>query len=134
MTEIRRTHLEWARDVARFYRSALRAVDPGKCAELDELARGRGQRWIATTLVSPAEIEEGMDKQLTAQQIELLLGVPASTIRSWARASRHHPDDPTKPLLQQYPGPKGPLYVPREVLAVAARHRSGGRLREAAGQ
>lgn len=134
MTEIRRTHLEWARDVARFYRSALRAVDPGKCAELDELARGRGQRWIATTLVSPADIEAGMDKQLTAPQIELLLGIPASTIRSWARASRHDPDDPSKPLLRQHPGPNGPLYVPREVLAVQARRRGGQHLRAAAGQ
>lgn len=134
MTEIRRTNLEWARDVARFYRSALRAVDPKKCEELDELARARGQRWIATVLVSPQVLEEAMDKQLTAIQIEQLFEIPASTIRSWARSSRRDPDDPSKPLLVQHPGPNGPLYVPREVLAVQARHRSNQHLREAAGQ
>lgn len=134
MTEIRRNNLEWARDIARAYRAALRAVDPAKCAELDTLARARGQRWIGTTLVAVGSVEESMDKELTAGQIEQLLGIPASTVRSWARASRRDPDDPSKPLLPQHRGSHGPRYLPREVLAVQARHRSGTPVRAAAGQ
>lgn len=134
MTEIRRNNLEWARDIARAYRAALRAAAPEKCAELDDLARKRGQRWIATTLVPVGAVEESLDKKLTATQIEALLGIPAATVRSWARASRRDPDDPSKPLLRQHPGPKGPLYTPEEVLAVHARHRGSQHLRAAAGQ
>lgn len=134
MNDIRRTTLDWARDIARSYRSALHAENPERCAQLDEVARKRGQHWVAPTEIPAHLVEEALDAQLSAVDIAHFWGVPADTIRSWARASRHDPDDPSKPLLQQYPGPKGPLYVPREVLAVAARHRSGGRLREAAGQ
>jgi hypothetical protein len=135
MGEIRRSHLDWARDIARAYRAALRAIAPEKCAELDELARARGQRWIAPVIVLPGALEEAMDKPLTPQQIEQLLEIPASTVRSWARPSRRDPDDPTKPLLARHDGPDGrPLYVPREVIAVQARHRRGGHLRAAAGQ
>lgn len=134
MTEIHRTNLEWARDIARAYRSALRVVAPEKCAELDELARKRGQRWIAPTLIPVGLVSESMDKPLTASQIEALLGIPAATVRSWARKSRRDPDDPSKPLLPQHPGPKGPRYLPEEVLAVHARHRGNQHLRAAAGQ
>lgn len=134
MAEIRRSHLDWARDIARAYRAALRAVAPERCAELDELARKRGQRWIAPVIVLPGVLDAAMDKQLSPAQIEELFGVPASTVRSWARASRRDPDDPSKPLLTKYPGPHGHLYVPREVLAVQARHRAGRNLRAAAGQ
>lgn len=134
MAEIRRSHLDWARDIARAYRAALRAVAPDKCAELDDLARARGQRWIAPVIVQPGALEEAMDKLLSAGQIEQLLGVPASTVRSWARTSRRDPDDPSKPLLAQHEGPRGPLYVPRDVIAVQARHRGGRHLRAAAGQ
>lgn len=134
MAEIRRSHLDWARDIARAYRAALRAVAPDKCAELDELARKRGQRWIAPIFVPPGALDEAMDKQLSAVQIEQLLGIPASTIRSWARASRRDPDDPAKPLLPHHDGATGPLYVPRDVLRVQARHRRGRPLRAAAGQ
>ena len=132
MAEVRRNNLEWARDIARSYRWALRAAAPEKCAELDQMARERGQLWIAPVFITAEAMDEAMDKQLTAQQIEQLLGIPAATIRSWARADRHDPDDPSKPLLHQYPGPR---YVPREVLAVHARHRQGERhLPHAAGQ
>lgn len=134
MTEIRRNNLEWARDIARAYRAALRIVAPEKCAELDKMARARGQRWIATILVPAGAVEESMDKLLTADQIELLLGIPAATVRSWARASRRDPDDPTKPLLPQHRSPRGPRYLPREVLAVQARNRTRGHARAVAGQ
>lgn len=135
MAEIRRSHLDWARDIARAYRAALRAIAPEKCAELDELARARGQRWIAPVIILPGALDEAMDKQLSAAQIEQLLDIPASTVRSWARPSRRDPDDPTKPLLARYADAGGrPLYVPREVLAVQARHRVKRPLRAAAGQ
>lgn len=135
MAEIRRSHLDWARDIARAYRAALRAVAPERCAELDELARKRGQRWIAPVIVLPGVLEEAMDKQLSAGRIEELFGVPASTVRSWARPSRRDPDDPTKPLLPRHgDDPDHPLFVPREVLAVQARHRVKRPLSAAAGQ
>jgi len=135
MTEVRRNNLEWARDIARSYRWALRAVAPEKCAELDQMARERGQLWIAPIPISAEAMDKAMDEQLTPQQIEQLLGVPAATIRSWARADRHDPDDPSKPLLRQHQGVDGPLYVPREVLDVYVRSRRGERhLPRAAGQ
>lgn len=120
-----RTNLDWARDIARSYRNVLRAVAPERCAELDARARARGQTWIAPTPapVDPEALDESLDQKLTAPQIEQLWGVKAATIRSWARASRRDPHDPTKPLLRQHPGPRGPLYIPREVLAVQGRHR-----------
>lgn len=121
---IKRSTLDWARDIARAYRGALLAIDPERCARLDENARAAGQNWIAPTAIDPDTADESLDKKLTAAQVERLWGVKASTIRSWARASRHDPQDPSKPLLRQYPGEHGPLYVPREVLAVAGRHRS----------
>lgn len=122
---IQRTTLDWARDIARSYRNALRAIAPDKCAELDARARDRGQTWIAPTPapVDSEALDESLDRKLTAPQIEALWGVKAATIRSWARVSRRDPTDPTKPLLQQHPGEHGPLYIPREVLAVQARHR-----------
>ena len=135
MTEVQRNNLEWARDIARAYRWALRAVAPEKCAELDEMARNRGQLWIAPVFISAEAMDEAMDKKLSAGHIEQLLGIPAATLWSWARADRHDPDDPEKPLLRQYPSKDGPLYIPREVLEVHARHRRGERhLRPAAGQ
>lgn len=135
MAEVRRNNLEWARDIARSYRWALRAAAPDKCAELDQMARERGQLWIAPVFISADAMDEAMDKQLTAGQIEQLLGIPATTIRSWARADRHDPEDSSKPLLRQHPSKDGPLYVPREVLEVHARSRRGERhLPRAAGQ
>lgn len=84
MTEVHRTNLEWARDIARAYRGALRAVDPAKCKELDDLARKRGQRWIAPTFLPAEAATDGMDAVLSAKQIEQFWGIPASTIWGWA--------------------------------------------------
>lgn len=123
MTEVHRNNLEWARDIAFAYRAALRAVDPDRCRELDLMARQRGQMWIAPLMMSSDAMDESFDQKLPAVQIERLWGVKASTIRSWARAGRRDPHDPSKPLLRQYKGENGPLYIPREVLAVRARHR-----------
>ena len=123
MTAIRRSTLDWARDIARLYRSALHTVDPERCARLDEKARKSGQHWAAPTLVDAELLDESFDKKLPAADIERLWGVKAATIRSWARPGRRDPHDPSKPLLRRYDSPDGPLYVPREVLAVQSRHR-----------
>ncbi|WP_280265359.1 hypothetical protein [Nocardia wallacei] len=120
---MRRSTLDWARDIATLYRNALHAVDPERCHRLDEAARANGQTWVAPVPIESDKVMETLDQKLTAPQIERFWGVKASTIRSWARAGRRDPRDPSKPLLRQYEGEHGPLYVPREVLAVQSRHR-----------
>ncbi|MBF6350344.1 hypothetical protein IU448_15155 [Nocardia flavorosea] len=123
MTGIRRSTLDWARDIARAYRGALLAVDPERCARLDEKARENGQSWAAPTLVDPAEMERYFDVPLPPAEIERLWGVKAATIRSWARKDRRDPRDRSKPLLRRHGTGGHARYVPREVLAVQSRHR-----------
>lgn len=113
MTEVHRTNLEWARDVARAYRSALRVADPTKCAELDDMARKRGQRWVAPTYLPAAAAEHGQDAVLPAKDIQQFWGVPAATIWAWS----------SKGLLPNHGRPRAPRFKVSEVLAVEARHR-----------
>lgn len=121
---MRRSTLDWARDIARAYRSALQVVDPERCERIDAVARENKQNWVAPTQIPTDAINEAFDKKMSAADIEQFWGVKASTVRSWARSSNRDPNDSSKPLLRQYLAEDGsPLYIPREVLAVGARHR-----------
>lgn len=120
MTDIKRSNLDWARDIARSYRSALHAVDPERCAQLDEVARKRGQRWLAPTEIPAHLVDDALDAEMSAIDIEHFWGVPSSTIRGWARRG----------LLNQYCAPDGaPRYKAREVVDCQTRHqvRASGR-------
>ena len=120
MNEIKRSSLDWARDIARSYRSALHAADPVRCAELDEVARKRGQQWIAPTEIPAHLVDEALDTEMSAMDIQHFWGVPALTVRAWA----------SKKLLQQRCAEDGsPVYLPREVLECQGRNRivPGGR-------
>lgn len=111
---IRRTNLDWARDIARSYRSALHAVDPERCAQLDEVARKRGQHWIAPAEIPAHLVAEALDTEMSAMDIQHFWGVPAVTIRAWA----------SKKLLQQRCAEDGsPVYLPRDVLECQGRNR-----------
>lgn len=117
---IRRTNLDWARDIARSYRSALHAENPERCAQLDAVARERGQQWIAPTQIPAHLVDEALDTAMAAPDIEHFWGVPALTVRAWA----------SKGLLRQHPASNGqPTYLPREVLDCQSRNRiiPGGR-------
>lgn len=113
MCPMRRTNLEWARDIARMYRSALRVADPAKCADLDARALQRGQRWIAPRLLPAAAADHGMDAVLSAKQIEEFWGVPAATIWGWS----------SKGLLKNRGRPGAPMYLVKDVFDVEGRHR-----------
>lgn len=114
MNDIRRSNLDWARDIARSYRSALHAVDPDRCGQLDEVARKRSQHWIAPTAIPAHLVDDALDTEMSAVDVQHFWGVPASTIRAWA----------SKNLLEQRCADDGsPVYRPREVLECQARHR-----------
>lgn len=112
---IKRTSLDWARDIARSYRSALFQVDPERCAQLDELARKRGQRWIAPVEIPAHLVQEALDAILTPADIAHFWGTPVGTIYSWVSRGlldRANPDD------------KGPAkYLVRDVMAVESRRK-----------
>ncbi|WP_327100047.1 hypothetical protein OIE68_15480 [Nocardia vinacea] len=110
----RRSNLEWARDIARIYRNALRAAAPDKCTELDELARARGQKWIAPTELPAEAVEAALEAELPPKQIEEYFAVPASTLYAWA----------SKGLLTNRGRKGAPLYLVSEILAVEARNRA----------
>lgn len=113
MTEVKRSNLEWARDIARMYRAALKKVAPERCAELDERARERGQRWIAPTYLPPITADQAMDAVLAAKDIEEFWGIPAATIWGWS----------SKGLLTNHGQPRAPKFRVSEVLAVESRGR-----------
>ena len=113
MAEIRRSNLDWARDVARAYRAALRVVDPEKCKELDRLARRHKQLWIAPTFVPPAVADHTEDAVLAAKDIERGWGVPAHSIWGWS----------AKGLLVNHGRKQRPKFRVSEVLEVEGRHR-----------
>lgn len=109
-----RTTLEWARDIARSYRSALHAVDPSRCAQLDAVAQKKGQHWIAPTEIPAEHVDEAMDAKMRAVDIAHFWGIPASTIRTWAQ----------KGLLEHHCADDGsPLYLVRDVLDAERRNR-----------
>lgn len=110
---IKRTALDWARDIARSYRSALHVADPDRCAQLDRRARELGQWWIAPVEIPAHLVEDALDAELSAPDIEHFWGIPAITIRAWA--SKGH--------LTKRGNPGSPVYLVREVLDCEARGR-----------
>ncbi|MET7752325.1 MULTISPECIES: hypothetical protein [Actinomycetes] len=80
---MRRSALDDARDIARLYRNTLQAIAPQRCAEIDEVARKRGQHWAAPVEL-PAEAAAAlMGAILSPADIERTIGIPAGTIRAW---------------------------------------------------
>lgn len=75
---------ERARRVALSYREALRDHDPQHCDGLDRTVLQFGESWI----LPAAEIPEV--EFMSAKDLGVVLGMPASTIRAWA--SRGHID------------------------------------------
>lgn len=122
MTEVQRTALDWARDIARAYRWALRAADPDRCAKLDAQARELGQNWIAPTYIPAGAAEEAMHAVLSPKDIAALLGVPAGTIYGWASKGLLKPsavDEKGEP----FPAGAPAKYLVKDVLDVEARRR-----------
>lgn len=108
-----RSPLDWARDIARTYRTKLQIADPDTCARLDQQARATGQHWLLPIEIpEAADGDEGLDAELTAADIENILRIPANTIRQWAKRG----------LLPQHTAPDGsPRYRVAEVLACQSR-------------
>lgn len=94
MTEFTRNSLEWARDVAKAYRMALRQADPEQCAVLDERARAVGQRWIAPEYIPPDVAAEAVQSALTPADIARVCGIPVGTIYSWVSRGMLQPAGP----------------------------------------
>lgn len=110
---IRRNNLDWARDFARVYRRALRAADPAKCDELDDLARKHRQLWLTPTEVPAAAVEQSLDSVLAPKLIEQFWGIPAATLYAWK----------SKGLLTDRGEPGAPQFLLRDVLDVHGRNR-----------
>lgn len=122
MAEIIRTNLDWARDVARAYRRALRAADPKRCAELDTEAVNAGQRWIAPTLIPAEAAIEILDSVLSPIEIAEHLAFPVNTIYGWVSKGLLKPspvDTDGKPLPADSPA----RYRVRDVMNVEARRK-----------
>lgn len=113
---IKRTSLDWARDIARSYRSALHAIDPQRCAELDELARDRGQNWIAPVNIPAHLVDDALDAVMTPADIAHFWGSSVGTIYSWVSRGQ------LKPANEGEPGPA--KYRVRDVLAAEARRKA----------
>lgn len=96
MTEITHNNLQWARDVAKAYRMALRKADPDQCAILDEQARALGQRWIAPAYIPPDIAAEAVHSALTPVDIARVCDIPVGTIYSWVSRGLLHPAGPGK--------------------------------------
>jgi len=119
---IKRTNLEWARDIARSYRSALHAVDPERCAQLDEVARKRNQHWIAPAVIPAHLIDGALDAVLSVSDIQHFWGIPSGTIYGWVSKGLLKPAnaDPETGVL---PIGQAAKYLVRDVFGVAGRGR-----------
>ncbi|SNY84195.1 hypothetical protein SAMN04244553_3607 [Nocardia amikacinitolerans] len=111
-----RNNLERAREIARAYRNALRAVDPERCSKLDEMARQCGQRWIAPTELPPEAVEAALEAILSPRDIAEFWGIPAATLYAWSSKGR----------LTNRGEPRRPKFLVSEVLAVEAEGRKRG--------
>lgn len=101
--------VEVARRVAQSYRMALESVSPELCARIDGQAVEVGQGWVV-----PNAVPLNTDELMSAKDLEAVLFVPASTLRTWAHRG----------LLSKYTAEDGsPVYLVSEVLA----HRSSTR-------
>lgn len=108
------TPLERARAIARSYRAMLHAHAPERAAQLDRRAIELGQGWVAPTELPADAVEDALDAELSAADIEHFWRIPASTIRAWA----------TKGLLERRCAHDGsPRYLVRDVLDVQSRAR-----------
>lgn len=120
---IRRSNLDWARDIARSYRSALHSIDPDRCAQLDEVARKRGQHWIAPTPIPAHLVDGAMDAQLSAIDIQHFWGIPAATIYGWASKGILKASN-TDPETGARPSPRKAKYRVSDVFEVEGRGRA----------
>lgn len=119
---IKRTNLDWARDVARRYRSVLALVSPEKCAEVDEEARAAGQTWVAPTLLPADAAAELLGSVLAPLDIAAATGVPAATIYGWVSKGLLEPspvDSDGKPFRPGEPA----KYLVSDVMSVQGRRR-----------
>lgn len=115
VSEIKRSTLDWARDIARSYRSALHAENPERCAQLDEVARKRGQQWIAPVQIPSHLVDEALDAVLSPLDIAHLWGIPVGTIYGWV----------SKGLLTPTEGSgRSAKYLVRDVFEVRKKARA----------
>lgn len=97
-----------ARRIARAYRERLAAVDPSRCAELDEMCLAWGEGWVA-----PRTLRYGLDDWLTPAEAADAAAVSVAAVRQWRHRGRltgRQTDD-------------GWRYLARDVLALAAQAR-----------
>lgn len=79
----RHTPLQMARLVGLSYRRELHAVDPVRCAQLDEAAHKIGQHWIAPVPIPGHLMDDAMAAELSAADIAHFWGIPTGTIYGW---------------------------------------------------
>lgn len=94
MTEVKRTRLAWAQDIARAYRRELMKAAPEVCNKLDQQAIAVGQPWIAPRLIPLAVAEEAITTAAIPARIAEILGIPVGTIYSWISRGLLEPVDP----------------------------------------
>jgi hypothetical protein len=123
VTEIKRSNLDWARDIARSYRSALHSVDPDRCAQLDEVARKRNQHWIAPTEIPAHLVDDALDAVLSAIDIQHFWAIPVGTIYGWVSKGLLTPANPD-PDTGELPTGRAAKYRVRDVFLVAGRGRA----------
>jgi hypothetical protein len=115
--EIKRTSLDWARDIARLYRRALYLVDPEGCEKLDEQARAKGHHWVAPHSIPAEAAEEAINAVMVPARIAEVTGIPVGTIYSWI----------SRRLLKPVPdesGEGGPAkYLVRDAFVLQSRRQ-----------
>lgn len=120
MSEVNRTSLDWARDIARAYRWALMRVAPAECERLDADARATGQRWI-TPLHIPADAADHAEEAvMSPKDIAHLWGIPVGTIYGWASKGLLKPslvDENGRPVEPGQPA----KYLVSDVMSVESR-------------
>lgn len=119
---IKRTNLDWARDVARRYRAVLALISPEKCAEVDEEVRGAGQIWAVPTMLPTEVAVELLSSVLSPPDIAAATGVPAATIYGWVSKGLLEPspvDSDGNPFRPGEPA----KYLVSDVMSVQGRRR-----------
>ncbi|WP_305780030.1 hypothetical protein [Nocardia nova] len=114
MTEVHRTRLAWAQDIARAYRRELMKAAPDVCSRLDAQAIAVGQPWIAPRLIPLAAAEESVTAAMIPPRIAEMTGVPVGTIYSWISRGLLTPVDP-----EEHPA----RYMVRDVASIDARRK-----------
>lgn len=119
---IKRTNLDWARDVARRYRTVLALVSPEKCAEVDEEAKAAGQSWIAPTQISAEAAIELLESVLAPRDISFATGIPVGTIYAWVSKGLLKPSPVDREGKRFRPGAPA-KYLVRDVMTIEGRRR-----------